>query len=223
MGRKAKTDRIDALAIAHFAEVRKPDVLPLRSENQVRISELRGLRTSLLKTRTQYNNRLENCGAEVRKHIEVLISGLNIQLKEIEAKLREALEATAEDREKVALVSSVPGVGPVTAATLTGELPELGKLSRRRISALVGVAPMNRDSGRGKRKRFVQGGRGQIRRVLYMAALSARRYNPAIRTFAQRLEASGKPFKVVMTACMRKLLVILNAIVCTGTPWTIFP
>jgi len=145
---------------------------------------LRGLRTSLLKTRTQYTNRLENCNAEVRKHIEVLISGLNTQLDELDVKLRDALSATPEDVAKAALVRSVPGVGPVTAATLTGELPELGKLSRRRISALVGVAPMNRDSGRGSRKRFVQGGRSQVRHVLYMAALAARRFNPTIRAFA---------------------------------------
>ena len=117
----------------------------------------------------------------------------------------------------------MPGVGPITAATVVGELPELGSLDRRRISALVGVAPMNRDSGLQRGKRPIAGGRNQIRRVLYMAALTARQRNPAIRAFSERLTAAGKPYKVMMIACMRKLLVTLNAIVRSGIPWSPSP
>jgi transposase len=223
MGRLAKTDRIDALMLAHFAEIRQPEVAPLPTENQQRIAGLRGLRTDLLATRVAYTNRLENCGPEVREHIEKLLLNVRAEIEAIEAKLTAALAATPEDAAAAKLIQSVPGVGPVTAATLIGELPELGKLSHRRISALVGVAPMNRDSGRQRGKRMIRGGRNEVRRVLYMAAFSARRHNPVLRAFADRLEASGKTFKTVMTACMRKLLVILNAMVLAGTPWSLSP
>lgn len=223
MGKQAKTDRIDALMIAYFAEIRQPEVLPLPTANQERIAGLRGLRADLLKSRNQYTNRLENCGAEVREHIERLLVGVDSEIAELDAKLRDALGATPEDAAKAALVQTVPGVGPVTAATLVGELPELGKLDRRRLSALVGVAPINRDSGRQHGKRSTKGGRGDIRRVLYMATLTARRYNPVIRAFGERLKAAGKPFKVIMTACMRKLLVILNAMVLAGSSWSLSP
>lgn len=223
MGKRAKTDLIDALMIAYFAEVRQPEVVPLPTANQQRIASLRALRTDMLATRVQYTNRLENCGPEVREHIEKLLADVALQVDALDAKLRDALQATPEDAAKAALVQTVPGVGPVTAATLVGELPELGKLDRRRLSALIGVAPINRDSGRQHGKRTTQGGRNEVRRVLYMAALTARHHNPVIRAFAQRLKAAGKPFKVVMTACMRKLLVILNAMVHAGTPWSLLP
>lgn len=223
MGKRAKTDPIDALMIAYFAEVRQPEVLPLPTANQDRIADLRGLRADLLKTRNQYTNRLENCGEEVRRHIQKLLAGVDEEIAELDAKLREALQATPEDAAKAALVQTVPGVGPVTAATLVGELPELGKLDRRRLSALLGVAPINRDSGRQQGKRSTKGGRNEIRRVLYMATLTARRYNPVIRAFGERLKAAGKPYKVIMTACMRKLLVILNAMLVTGTAWSASP
>jgi transposase len=220
MGRKAKTDKIDALVLAHFAEIRQPEVVPLPTANQERIADLRALRTDLLVTRNAYTNRLENCGSEVRQHIEQLVANLNAQVETLDAKLVEALAADPEDAAKAALVQTVPGVGRVTAATLVGELPELGKLDRRRISALVGVAPMNRDSGHQHGKRKTCGGRNEVRRALYMAAFSASRWNSVLRPFAQRLTAAGKPFKVVMTACMRKLLVILNAMILAGTPWS---
>lgn len=223
MGKMAKTDRIDALMIAYFAEIRVPEVLPLPTANQDRIAALRGLRVDLLKTRNQYTNRLENCGAEVRKHIENLLAGVNSEIAELDAKLSEALKATPEDAARADLLQTVPGVGRVTATTLIGELPELGKLDRRRLGALIGVAPINRDSGRQHGKRSTKGGRGDIRRVLYMAVLTARRCNPVIKAFGERLAAAGKPYKVVMTACMRKLLVILNAMVLAGTGWSLSP
>lgn len=221
MGKRAKEDPIDALVIAFFGEIRQPTIVPLPTPNQDRIASLRGLRTDLLGTRVAYGNRLENCGEEVRQHIERLLADVQAQIDAIDEKLAEALRATPEDAAKSALVQTVPGVGKVTAATLVGELPELGKLSRQQVSALVGVAPMSRDSGHKRGKRFIQGGRNEIRRVLYMAAKSAQRCNPIIKAFAARLKAAGKPNKVVAVACMRKLLVILNAMVLANLPWTI--
>jgi transposase len=220
MGRKAKTDRIDALVLAHFAEIRQPEVTPLPTANQERIAELRSLRTDLLVTRNAYTNRLENCSNEIRQDIEQFVRDLDVRLAAVEAKLTQAVASDPEDAAKAALVQTVPGVGPLTAAVLVGELPELGKIAPRRISALTGVAPFNRDSGHQRGKRATCGGRNEVRRALYMAAFSASRHNPVIRAFAQRLKAAGKPFKVIMTACMRKLLVILNAMVLAGTPWS---
>lgn len=220
MGHKAKTDRIDALVLAYFAEVRQPEVLPLPTENQQRVAELNGLRTDLISTRTAYKNRLEHASPLVRRSIEQLLAAIQTQLDELDDALAKALKATPEDAKKAALVQSVPGVGPVNAAALVGSLPELGKLDRRRLGALVGVAPMNHDSGRKSGKRHVRGGRGPLRAVLHMAALSARTHNPVIRAFADRLEAAGKPFHTIMTACIRKLLVILNAIIASGLPWS---
>jgi transposase len=221
MGRLAKTDRIDALVLAHFAEIRQPEVVPMPTANQERIAGLRALRTDLLATRVAYTNRLENCDADVRRHIERVLRTLEAELAAVEAEIAEAVASTPEDATKEALVRTVPGVGPVTAATLVGELPELGKLDKRRICALVGVAPMNRDSGYQRGKRATVGGRNEVRRVLYMAAFAASRHNPVLRAFAARLKAAGKPFKLIMIACARKLLVILNAMVLTGTPWSL--
>lgn len=220
MGKLAKTDAIDALMIAYFVEVRKPEVLPLLTANQERIANLRALRNDFVLTRVQYTNRLETCDPETRTHIEQMLGDVDRQIDVLDAKLRDALNSTPEDAAKSALVQTVPGVGPVVAATLLGELPELGKLDRRRLCALVGLAPMNRDSGRQSGKRRIQGGRGDVRDVLYMAAVTARRWNPVIRVFAAKLKAAGKPYKVIMTACMRKLLVILNAMVLAGKPWS---
>lgn len=220
IGRQAKTDRIDALVLAYFAEVRQPEVLPVPTENRRRLTELGGLRGDLVATRTAYNNRLEHASRENRARIERLLEAVQAEIDELDKELAKAIEATPEDAAKAALLRSVPGIGPVNAAALVGSLPELGKLPRRQISSLLGVAPMSRDSGNSKRKRFIRGGRGALRSLLHMAALSARTHNPAIRAFAQRLEAAGKPFHVVMTACVRKLLVILNAIVAEGTRWS---
>lgn len=220
IGRKAKTDRIDALVLAYFAEVRQPEVLPLPTENRKRLTELGGLRGDLVATRTAYKNRLEHASRENRARIERLLEAVQAEIDELDKELVKALEATPEDAAKAKLLRSVPGIGPVNAAALVGGLPELGKLHRRQISSLLGVAPMNRDSGKGERKRFIRGGRRALRSLLHMAALSARTHNPAIRAFAQRLEAAGKPFHTVMTACIRKLIVILNAMVAAGTPWS---
>jgi transposase len=220
MGKRAKEDPIDALVLAYFVEIRQPAVVPLPTPNQDRIAALRALRTDLLGTRTAYRNRLENCGVEVREHIERLLADLAVQVEAIDAKLTAALKATPEDAAKSTLVQTVPGVGKIMAATIVGELPELGNLSRQQVSALVGVAPMSRDSGHKRGKRFIQGGRNEVRRVLYMVARSAQRHNPVIKAFSERLLAKGKPEKIVTVACMRKILVILNAMVLANLPWT---
>ena len=220
IGRKAKTDGIDALVLAYFAEVRQPEVLPLPTENQRRATEVWGPRSGLAATPTAHQNPPGHASRENRARIERLLEAVQTEIDELEKELAKALKATPEDAAKAALVRSVPGIGPVNAAALVGGLPELGKLHRRQLSSLLGVAPMNRDSGKGERKRFVRDGRRALRSLLHMAALSARTHNPAIRAFSQRLEAAGKPFHTVMTACIRKLVVILNAIVASGTPWS---
>lgn len=223
MGIKFKNDRKDALAQAYFAEVRRPDVYPQATENQKRIADLRGLRTDLIETRVAYKNRLENCSAETARRIKAFLENVQAQIDELDAELTKSLEATPEDAAKAKILRSVTGIGPVNAAALVGELPELGKVDRRSIAALVGLAPMSNDSGARHGKRHVKGGRAAIRSLLHMAVVSARQHNPVIRDFGKRLEAAGKQGHTVMTACARKLLVILNAMVRAGTTWSLSP
>ena len=151
--------------------------------------------------------------------MQQVIDLLNKQIERIEKEILALLESDDEWKDKGSIIQSAPGIGSVTVASLLAELPELGFLNRQEIAALVGLAPFNRDSGRFQGKRSIWGGRASVRSVLYMAALTARRCNPVIRAFAQRLEAQGKPFKVVIVACMRKLLVILNTLVKTNSHW----
>lgn len=223
MSIKSKTDRKDALVMAYFAEVRRPDVHPQPTENQKRIAELRGLRADLVVTRGAYKNRLENCSEETARRIKGFLATIQAQVDELDAELAKALQATPEDAKKTAILRSVTGIGPVNAAALVGELPELGKTNRRSIASLVGLAPMSRDSGERHGKRHITGGRKALRSLLHMAVVSARQHNPVIRAFAERLEKAGKPSHTVMSACARKLLVILNAMVRSGTRWTLFP
>jgi transposase len=154
-----------------------------------------------------------------RKSIQVVLKTLERQIRDIERAIEVLVEANDDWRHKAQLVQSVPGFGDVTATTLVADVPELGRLNRQQISALVGVAPINRDSGTLKGKRSIAGGRKSVRAALYMAALTAKRCNVVIKAFAERLARQGKPFKVIITACMRKLLVILNAIVKSNRPW----
>lgn len=218
-----KNDRKDALVIAYYGEVRRPDIAPLPTENQKRISELRGLRSDLVATRVAYTNRLESCSTAMARRIQGFVASIQAQIDELDAELATALKATPEDAAKAEILRSVPGIGPVNAAALLGELPELGRIDRRRIAALVGVAPMANDSGQRHGKRFITGGRKALRSILHMAVVSARKHNPVIRAFAERLQAAGKPAHTVMSACVRKLLVILNAMVLAGKPWTLSP
>lgn len=223
MGYLAKTDAIDARALAQLAQViaahpnRERFVKVLANAEQQRLQALVVRRTQLVGMLTAERQRLAISHAAARKSIEKLIAAIRKQLEEIEAQLATHIEHHHADL--AALLQSASGVGPATTATLIAELPELGTLDRRQIAALVGVAPFNHDSGKMRGKRMIWGGRAQVRRSLYMAALVAARRNPAIARFYQRLLAAGKPKKLALVACMRKLLTILNAMVRSRKPW----
>jgi transposase len=156
----------------------------------------------------------------VKRSLDKSLRQLEAQILDLERQIAKLIENDDDWRGKSRLLQSVPGVGPAVASTLTAELPELGQVNRQEIAALVGLAPFDRESGQWKGQRFCFGGRAQVRSILYMAALTARRCNPIIATLAKRLQAAGKAFKVIMVACMRKLLTILNTIVATGQPWS---
>lgn len=222
-GRLAKTDKLDARVLAAFAEAIKPE---LRQLPDTALRELSGLlhrRQQVVEMLTAERNRMGLATEAVRKDIRAHIHWLQGRLEELDKDLRGAIRATPAWREKDDLLRSIKGVGPVLATTLLAELPELGQLNRKQIAALVGVAPLNRDSGQYRGKRSIWGGRSHVRAVLYMAALSASRHNPLIRPLYLRLLAAGKPDKVALTACMRKLLIMLNGIMRDGRVLNILP
>lgn len=220
LGILAKTDRLDARVIARFGAQTDPRPVEIGSEKQAELRELVTRRRQLVEWRTAEQNRLETTRTKVvRKNVRHLIEQLDKQIRQLEEAIGELLQNEPELASKAAILETVPGVGPVTVTSLLVDLPELGRLDRQQVAALVGVAPFNRDSGKFHGRRAIWGGRAAVRSVLYMAALTARRSNPFIREFAQRLEAAGKPFKVVLTACMRKLLVILNSMIKNNLPW----
>lgn len=212
----AKTDKIDAQMLAEFAEAVRPAVRPVADEALQELSGLLRRRQQLVEMLTAERNRALMATAIVRKDIRDHIRWLQRRLQDIERDLDQAIRSTPAWQERDKLVQGEKGVGAVLSLTLLADLPELGRLNRKEISALVGVAPFNQDSGRFRGKRKVWGGRRSVRAVLYMAALSASRHNPEIKPFYQRLLAAGKPKKVALTACMRKLLIRLNAIVREG-------
>jgi len=220
LGILAKTDRIDARVIALFGQHVRPRPMAEVHEKQEELQQLVTRRRQLVNLRTAEKNRMDTLSSKpVRKSVQQVIDLLNKQIKRIEKAIASLLDSDDDWTDKGNIIQSVPGVGPVAVASLLADLPELGLLNRQEISALVGLAPFNRDSGRHRGKRSIWGGRSSVRSVLYMAALTARRCNPTIGNFAARLEAEGKPFKVVLTACMRKLLVILNTLVKTNSHW----
>jgi len=220
LGLVAKTDRIDARVLALFAQKMQPTPVEKTPEKQAEIQQLVARRRQLIDLRTQESNRWHVTRAKAaRKSIQTMLNTLEAQVRDIEKAIEAIVEADDDWRNKTQLVESVPGLGGVTATTVVADVPELGKLNRQQISALVGLAPFNRDSGALQGKRSISGGRKSVRCVLYMAALAAKRCNPVIKAFAQRLAQHGKPHKVVITACMRKLLVILNSIIKSGRPW----
>lgn len=219
MGRLAKTDAIDALTLALFGERVRPALRPLPDEAAQLLDALLTRRRQLIEMLTAEQNRLGFARGPVRRDITQHIRWLEKRLAEVDRDLTQAIATSPLYRAQDDLLQSVPGVGRVTALTLLGKLPELGRLSRREIAALVGVAPLNRDSGKMRGKRFVWGGRAPVRAVLYMAALVGVKHNPILRTFYTRLCAAGKVFKVAITACMRKLLTILNAMVHHQRRW----
>ena len=210
-GKLAKTDALDAQVLAHFAEAVRPSVRPLRDADTQELNFLTTRRSQLVTMLVSEKNRLGRASHSVRPRIQSHITWLEQELSDLENDLREALRRSPVWREKDDLLRSVPGVGEQLSLSLLAYLPELGTLNRKQIAALVGVAPFNRDSGPRRGKRSVWGGRSRVRATLYMASLSASRYNPVLRVFYQRLLAAGKPKKVALTACMRKLLTILNA------------
>jgi len=220
VGKRAKTDRIDAAVLARFAEVVRPEVQPLPDDQARRLAALVGRRRQLVEMRVAEENRLGGAAeAAVRRDLEAHIAYLSRQIGELDRELGEAIAASPVWKARDEVLRSVPGVGPVTARTLAASLPELGALSNKRIAALVGVAPIPDDSGTIRGRRRIAAGRGSVRSVLYMAALAAARSNPVLSAFYRRLVAAGKAKKLALTAVMRKLLTILNAMVRNNHAW----
>ena len=218
-GKLAKTDAISAALLAHFGGVMRPPVRPLPDALTQELQHWLARRRQLVEMLTAEQNRLAGAPLRVQKQIRAHVGGLRRQLKSVERTLKELMQRSPAWREQEQLLVSVPGVGPVLATTLLADVPELGRLNRKEIAALVGVAPLNRDSGTLRGQRTIWGGRAPVRAVLYMAALVASKSNPLIRPFYERLVAKGKPKKVALTACMRKLLTILNAMLKHRTTW----
>lgn len=221
LGRLAKTDRIDAEVLARFAEAVQPEIRPLPTAEAQALREVMTRRQQLVGMRTAESNRLSRVRSpRVRRSLEAILKALDRQIRALDDDLRQRIRKSPVWREKDDLLRSVPGVGPTTSACLVATLPELGALNRQEVAALVGVAPINRDSGRFRGNRETWGGRPQPRRALYMATLVAVRHNPVIRAFYQRLLREGKKKKVALVACMRKLLVTLNSMLKKNQPWS---
>jgi len=218
-GKLAKTDALDAQVLAHFAEAIRPLPRSLPDTDTQSLTALVARRNQVMSMLVAEKNRLHTSRPPVNQRIQLHVDWLEQELGEIDQDLKEMLRNSPVWREKENLLRTVPGVGPQLAVSILAYLPELGNLDRKRIAALVGVAPFNRDSGTLRGKRAVWGGRSRIRAALYMATLVASRHNPAISAFYQRLLAAGKAKKVALTACMRKLLVILNAMLKHHTSW----
>ena len=220
IGLLAKTDQVDAKMLARFAEAVKPQLRAFKSDDTRELEAVLTRRRQLVDMVTAEQNRKLTAPAAIAKEIDKHIQWLKQSIKDADTDLSNAIKSSPIWQAKADLLSSVPGVGPVTMVTLLAELPELGTLDRRAISALVGVCPFNRDSGSFRGKRRIWGGRASVRSALYMAALVATRHNPTIKQFYQKLLDGGKLKKVALVACMRKLLVTLNAILHNNTAWS---
>ncbi len=218
-GQLAKTDRLDAEILARFADAVPPPVRPIPTEDTQALAAIVARRRQLIEMLTAEKNRLRLTARALQKRVQAHITWLETELERFNTDLTTTMQKSPVWREKEDVLRSVPGVGPVLTTTLLANLPELGTLTRKEVAALVGVAPFPRDSGTLKGRRAIWGGRAHVRAALYMAALVATRKNPVIRTFYQRLCQAGKAKKLALTACMRKLLTILNAMVKSGTPW----
>jgi transposase len=219
-GQLAKTDALDAKAIARFAEAVRPEPRPVPDAQARALGELVARRRQIVEMMTaERNRRRQLTSRRLIKSVDRLLAVLQKELSEIEQELDEGIRGTPAWRERDELLRSVPGIGNVVARSLIADLPELGRLDRKQIAALVGVAPLNRDSGKMRGKRTTWGGRAKVRCALYMAALVASRYNPLLKAFYQRLISAGKPKKLALTAVMRKLLTILNAMIRDNTRW----
>jgi transposase len=218
-GLLAKTDQLDARLLVAFGKAIRPAVTPLPSEQEQELSALVSRRRQLIDIRVMEQNRLHSAAGSMQPRIRKHLDWLDEEISTIEQEISDFIQKTPLWAEKDALLQSMPGIGKVSSRTLLAEVPELGTLDRKKIAALVGVAPFNRDSGHLRGKRHIQGGRPAVRSVLYMATLAAIRSNPVIKTFYHRLLAAGKEKKVAIVACMRKLLTILNAMLRHRQTW----
>lgn len=219
LGRLAKTDKIDADVLAHFGEAIRPEIRAFPDAATRELEALVNRRRQLVDMRAVESKRKQTAPALVHPKIDELIEFLDEQVDDIDKNLQTVIRSSPVWREADDLLQSVPGVGPVLSSTLTALVPELGKLNRKEIASLIGVAPFNNDSGKGERKRMTWGGRAPVRAVLYMATSAARQWNPTIRAMYDRLVEKGKPAQVALIACMRKLLTILNAIARDRLGW----
>jgi len=219
LGKRAKTDPIDAQVIAQFAAAAKPQVRPLPDAATQALADLVTRRRQIIHMIAAEGQREKRASPRARKSIARMLKTLRAELSVIDAEIDESVRGSSIWCEKEKLLDSVPGVGAVTVRTMLAELPELGSLDRREIAALVGVAPFTRQSGQWRGKSFIGGGRASVRAVLFMAAMTAMRWNPTLRAFHQRLRAAGKPKMVALIAVARKLLTILNAIIRDNKPW----
>ncbi|MGD1922203.1 MAG: IS110 family transposase, partial [Pleurocapsa sp.] len=218
-GQLAKTDAIDAKVLAHFADAIRPEVRAISDESSRQLEDLVARRRQISDMITAEKNRRRGKTNSVKTSIDEHVEWLEEQLKEIESKIKSAIAVNPDWQQKMDLLTSVPGIGEIVAVTLISSLPELGKISHKSISYLVGVAPLNRDSGKFRGKRKIWGGRTKVRCLLYMAALVAVRFNPIIKTFYERLISKGKLKKVALTASLHKLLIILNAMMKQNSSW----
>jgi transposase len=223
VGRLAKTDRIDAEVLAHFGEAIQPEIRPFPADALLGLEAVVNRRRQLVDMRASEVKRKQTAPKAAHLSIDEHVEFLDKQIADIDDDLQKLVKKTPAWREADELLQSVPGVGPVLSSTLTALLPELGTLDRKQIAALVGVAPFNNDSGKGERRRSTWGGRAPVRAVLYMAASAARRFNPIIATTYARLTDKGKPPKVALVACMRRLLTILNAMLRDKRAWAPTP
>ena len=220
LGILAKTDAIDAKVLARFAELAAPRLLEKRSESLVELDALLTCRRQLVKSKTEQTNRLGTTTSKTaRKALTAVIVVTETQIEKLDRQIREHIDSDDQWKHVESLIQSVPGVGVVLASTLVGQLPELGGTDNRQVASLVGVAPFNHDSGRMKGKRTIQGGRAEVRSVLFMAATVAMHKNPVIKVFGERLLKAGKPWKLAVTACMRKLLILLNVMIRENLTW----
>jgi transposase len=220
-GKLAKTDAIDADVLAHFGEALKPSATVFASQSEEELQALISRRRQLVEMLSAEKNRSSIAKKRVLPDVEAHMDWLQDRIKQLDREIKELSQSDVEWRSRLALLQSVPGIGPVISTTLLAALPELGNVSDKRISALVGVAPLNRDSGNFRGKRRIWGGRAAVRAVLFMGALVAVRFNPSLKAFYDRLISQGKAKKVALTACMHKLLRILNAIVRDQKPWKV--
>jgi len=221
IGKLAKTDGIDAEVLARFGEATRPELRPFKDQEAQQITALLARRRQMVEMLTQEKNRKARASQAILASISEHIAWLEKRIQEIEKQLTRIVRDSPAWRDKDDLLRSVPGVGKVLSFALLADLPELGTLNQRKISTLVGVAPLNRDSGNFKGTRAIWGGRAKVRHVLYMATVAAIRHNPIIQGFHQRLRQSGKKPKVAIVACMHKLLIILNTMVKNGTRWQV--